>query len=71
MIARGMTRIDGGSILALIPGRSVQRPDVKPLAVRLVPEHGYVIIVWKSPTAALPSARPRIAAVGRDGSVLY
>jgi hypothetical protein len=35
-----------------------------------VPEHGYVIVVWKSPPADLPSARPRIAAVGRDGSVL-
>jgi hypothetical protein len=35
-----------------------------------VPEHGYVLVVWKSASAVLPSGRPRIVAVGRDGSVL-
>jgi hypothetical protein len=35
-----------------------------------VPEHGYVLVVWKSAPAVLPSGRPPIAAVGRDGAVL-
>jgi hypothetical protein len=35
-----------------------------------VPEHGYVLVVWTSAPAVLPSGRPRIVAVGRDGSVL-
>ena len=35
-----------------------------------VPEHGYVLVVWKSAPTGLPSGRPRIVAVGRDGSVL-
>ena len=35
-----------------------------------VPEHGYVVVVWKSAPTSLLSGRPRIVAVGRDGSVL-
>jgi hypothetical protein len=35
-----------------------------------VPEHGYVVVVWKSVPTSLLSGRPRIVAVGRDGSVL-
>jgi hypothetical protein len=35
-----------------------------------VPEHGCVLIVWKSASGVLPSGRPRIVAAGRDGTVL-
>jgi len=35
-----------------------------------VPEHGYVLIMWKSAPTVLLFGRPRIAAIGRNGSVL-
>jgi hypothetical protein len=35
-----------------------------------VPEHGYVIVVWKRARTAMSSGRPPIAAIARDGSVL-
>lgn len=35
-----------------------------------VPEHGYVIVVWKAPPSAGPPLRPPIVAVGEDGSRL-
>lgn len=36
-----------------------------------VPAHGYCVVAWKGPSADRPAAgRPRISAVGRDGTVL-
>jgi hypothetical protein len=35
-----------------------------------VPEHGYVIVAWKAPSASLLPPRPPIAAVGAGGSWL-
>jgi hypothetical protein len=36
----------------------------------IVPDHGYVVVAWKSAPAGVPSGRPPIAALSQDGSAL-